>query len=152
MVILFLGQLADDTRLVQEVAVNLCPLESSARHLHFDKVALHQILFRNIEFFIRGILLDGLDIRYGSELACVLALPSKRRTVKAGGGRFGSATGQVKQLPEKKHRGVDFARPAASGQDYGLRVARLRLLLPHSFLDDTHQLKLLYNVAVAGQR
>ena len=67
------------------------------------------------------------------------------------GVRFGSATGHVKQLPEEKHRGVGFARPAASGQDDGLRVARLRLL-PHSFLDDTHQLRLLYNVAGAGQR
>ena len=52
MVILFLGQLADDTRLVQEVAVNLCPLESSARHLHFDKVALHQIF--NFKIYYAG--------------------------------------------------------------------------------------------------
>jgi hypothetical protein len=48
-IVFFIGEWPNNSRLIQEVAVNLGPVERSICHLHLNEVSLNKQTYRNIE-------------------------------------------------------------------------------------------------------
>jgi len=122
-VVLLLGQRADDAGLVKEVAMDLGAVESSIRDLHLDELA------------------NATGLRVGGGLG--RAQGSQDR--KSGGQvlkgiRFRTSAGDGEQLTEHQHRIGCLSGSRGARQDYGLRIACLALLT-HCLLDDLLQLR-----------
>lgn len=81
MVVLLPGQRSDDSRLVQEVAVDFRPVQSTIRNLNLDELTLRYK--KRVGSVTRWIALGQLTILLDSELDEVFADPRDLKTVKA---------------------------------------------------------------------